>query len=119
MGELNWRYKMTDWKKWDGNALSDPMCFPDGDIIDLYYRVEGSALIISDLGEIVSWLKTSGIEDIDRDFIKLTCGHFGVLYKNGSLFVQVEVESLLTEETEQKVAGLLKAIMTTIYAHTY
>jgi hypothetical protein len=37
--------------------IQTPFLYPDGDVIDIFYRDDGDAAMLTDLGETLGWLK--------------------------------------------------------------
>lgn len=81
--------------------IRTPFLYPDGDIIDLFYKVEGDTLTVSDLGETTGWLRMRSPSlgrSPDQDaFIRDSCVRHGVEFSRGALQARCASEDELPE----------------------
>lgn len=73
--------------------IRTPYLYPDGDVIDLYFTMEGQQAILTDFGESVSWLKSQTLSQKksvkQRQLINDICLTQGVEFYHGMLMLRV------------------------------
>lgn len=73
--------------------IRTPYLYPDGDIVDLYFTMEGDQSILTDFGESVSWLKSQTLSSKksvkQRQLISDICLTQGVEFYHGMLTLRV------------------------------
>ena len=84
--------------------IRTPFMFPDGDIIDLFFKDQGGISTLTDLGETVRWLKTQfpspRRSSKQKKLISDICLTHGIEFFKGQLMLRVsDVEKMATSMT--------------------
>lgn len=70
-----------------------PFLFPDGDVIDVFAREQGTTITLTDLGETLRWLRMQSVAQRrspkQRQLIADTCLNHGVEFFKGMLMLRV------------------------------
>jgi len=77
----------------DHTRIRTPYLYPDGDVVDLYFTMEGQQGILTDFGESVSWLKSQTLAQRksvkQKQLINDICLTQGVEFYHGMLTLRV------------------------------
>jgi hypothetical protein len=81
--------------------IRTPFLYPDGDIIDLYYKEKDGYALLTDLGETLRWLRmqtaTLRKSTKQRQLINDVCLNHGIEYYRGMLIVRLKAAEDLTQ----------------------
>ena len=92
--------------------IHTPFLYPDGDCIDLYCRIEQSAITVTDLAETTRWLRSQTASykrsPKQRELIEDICLTLGVEFKKGSLSVRCDTEQDLTDVVTRVAQAALR-----------
>ncbi len=91
--------------------IATPFTYPDGDIIDIFYKSKDNEFILTDLGETMRWLESQSISghknDKQTELIKNICvGHNLILKRD--MFISKYTSN---EEIAEKIIDLAQAII--------
>lgn len=89
--------------------IRTPYLYPDGDVIDLFFR-DTDGLLISDLGSTLQWLNTQTLVEKrtsrQRRIIEDVCLNHGVEFAGGALTIRARQEELALAVTRLAQAAL-------------
>lgn len=84
--------------------IETPFLYPDGDIIDLFYKGQNLSKKITDLGGAYDWLKlqstTEKKTERQEEQIELICISYGVEFYKGEFFIDLDKGSEKRSLTE-------------------
>ena len=91
--------------------IRTPFLYPDGDVIDLYYKEDGEYVILTDLGETLGWLRMQTTDQRkssqQRQFINDICLNLDVQLYRGMLTIRLK----RTDDLAQAVMRLCQATL--------
>jgi hypothetical protein len=74
--------------------IETPFLYPDGDVIDLFYKDEGDDIILTDFGETLGWLQMQTVSQRQsskqRQLINDICLTHGINLHHGMLMVRLK-----------------------------
>jgi len=92
--------------------IQTPFLYPDGDIIDIFYKQEGDAATLTDLGETLRWLKMQTVSQIkttrQRQLIADICLNHNIELYRGMLTVRVRRSEDLAGAVTRLSQGILR-----------
>jgi hypothetical protein len=92
--------------------IQTPFLYPDGDIIDIFYREEGDAAVLTDLGETLRWLKMQTVTQRksprQRRLIADICLTHNIELYRGMLTTRVRRSEDLTSAVMRLSQGILR-----------
>ena len=78
-----------------------PFLYPDGDIVDLFLRYQGTEIALTDLGESMRWLRTQTISmkrsPKQKMMINDVCTTLGVQFNKGMIVLKIPDDGSLAE----------------------
>lgn len=81
--------------------IETPFLYPDGDVIDIFYKEEGEDFILTDLGETLAWLQMQSVSQRksskQEQLIKDICLTHGIELRRGMLMVRLKQSDDLAE----------------------
>jgi hypothetical protein len=81
--------------------IETPFLYPDGDVIDLFYKVEGDDILLTDFGETLGWLQMQTASQRQsskqRQLISDICLTHGINLDHGMLIVRLKQSDDLSE----------------------
>lgn len=93
--------------------IRTPFLYPDGDLVDLFYREEGEQKIITDLGETMRWLRSQTLSpkrtNKQKALIQDICMTLGVEFFQGELLVRVSPGQSLSEQLSHLSQAIMRA----------
>ncbi|MCS1407247.1 MAG: hypothetical protein M2R45_00404 [Verrucomicrobia subdivision 3 bacterium] len=99
-------------KHGDYERIRTPYLYPDGDNIDLFCKVDGGTLIVSDLAETTGWLRmqssTQRRSPKQTALIQDTCLTHGVEFYRGMLQARCESEDELAQVVTRVAQAALR-----------
>jgi Domain of unknown function DUF1828 len=91
--------------------IRTPFLYPDGDIIDLFFKEEGEFVTLTDLGETLRWLRMQAVTQRkstkQRQLINDICLNHGIEFYRGMLMVRFKQ----SEDFAQAVTRLSQAAL--------
>lgn len=92
--------------------IRTPFLYPDGDVIDVFYRLEGEMVIISDLGETTRWLRsqTPSMRKTfkQKQLILDICAANEVEFFRGSLNIRANAGANIAQKVNQLVQAIIR-----------
>jgi hypothetical protein len=74
--------------------IRTPFIYPDGDVIDLFYKEDGEYVLLTDLGETLGWLRMQTTDQRkssqQRQFINDICQNLDVQLYRGMLTIRLK-----------------------------
>lgn len=81
--------------------IETPFLYPDGDVIDLFYKEEGEYATLTDFGETLGWLQMQTVSEgqtaKQRQLISDICRTHGIELQRGMLIVRLKQSDDLAE----------------------
>jgi len=91
--------------------IRTPFLYPDGDVIDLFFKEEGEYITLTDLGETLRWLRMQTVtqrkSSKQRQLINDICLNHGIEFYRGMLMVRFKQ----SEDFAQAVTRLSQAAL--------
>ena len=96
----------------DCRRIRTPYLYPDGDIIDLYCKIEGNAVRVSDLAETSGWLRMQSASprrtSRQTRLIEDVCLTLGVDFDQGTLQARCQVDDDLADVVTRVAQAALR-----------
>lgn len=94
--------------------IRTPFLYPDNDLIDLYYKELDEDIVLTDLGETLSWFKLQtvalGIAPELLQLIKDICLDHGIEFSRGMLLLRLKQSDDLAEGIMRLSQAILKVL---------
>ncbi len=91
--------------------IRTPFLYPDGDVIDLFYKEDGEYVVLTDLGETLGWLRMQTTDQQksskQRQLINDICMNLNVQLYRGMLMMRLK----RSEDLAQAVMRLSQAAL--------
>ena len=92
--------------------IATPFLLPDNDVVALYYRKEGAAMLVTDLGETLAWLRSQQtglhLPESVLGWIADTCSSLGIEQDRGTLMLHVAVPEKVADSLLSLAQGIVR-----------
>ena len=92
--------------------IETPFLYPDGDVIDIFYKMNEDAITLTDLGETLRWLRMQTVTQKrttkQRQLIADVCLNHNIRLERGMLTSQVTSPENLTDAVIKLSQGILR-----------